>query len=726
MTNGLKKWTGLVVIIVAAVLLEALSAIQYNFSHSQLEKALEHNALMNLTTSALRVQEVLSTAEIAVNNELLHAEESLDDPDYMYTIITNLVSNDEDNLDGAFVCFKPNYFPSKGYWYEPYARQRDGKIDVVQIGSADHDYTQRDYYRAAMRGDTIAWSQPYMDEDGARTSVITYVVPIRDKGETVGAIGVDLTTEWINDVVNINHQQPSTFTMVLTEDGKLISCPDESAVRPDLVEQLVAMYNDSTVDKELTGHGRITRYTFYDKARKEAGRVYFARKRYAPHWQMLVVCYDKEVFGQLDTMRRYMLWISLAGLAILALIIWLFVRSNRALQATQLSQERLNSELRVAKNIQQQILPAANSVQRADISICGSLLPAREVGGDLYDYFVRNEKLFFAIGDVSGKGIPAAMMMAQTMSLLRASGGHDTNPAHVMKVLNNAFCHGNESNMFITLLIGVLDLPTGLLRYCNAGHCPPICISRTINELEAKPNMPVGVFADTDYVAHEYLMPADSTLFLYTDGLTEARNSSRQFFGAERLMEQLQKSEKADVKEKIENMAAAIQSFAQGAEQSDDLTMLAFHYTPQQENDILNERLTLTNDLQQVELVGKFIKEIGARLGMEAKTIGEIRLAIEEAIVNVMHYAYPSGSTGNLITLDAKADGQTLTLILTDSGSAFDPTEAQDIDTSLSAEERPIGGLGIHLIRQLSDSINYEREKGKNILTIKKHYEHND
>ena len=737
MEKGSKKWTGLAVIIIAAIFMEALLGIQYNYSRAQLEDELERSSLMDLITSSLRIQRVLSTAEVAICSQVPHAEQHLHDPAYLQNLICSLVDNDEDDLIGAAVAFTPHYFPQYGYWCELYARQEPDTIVVEQIGSPKHDYFQHDFFITCMRGDTLNWTKPYYDGEGAQATVTSYVVPLREKGEPVGVLCIDLRTKWINAVVNHFHPHPSSFSMVLTEEGELIAAPADSVVSPRLVNQIVALFNDSTVERQTVGRGRITRLKFYDEEKKEHGRVYYARKSEAPHWQMMLVCYDKEAFGKLEHLRSYMFVFAIIGLAVLALIVWLFVRSNRKLQTSRLTQERLNGELRVAQNIQKQMLPVADSIHRDDIQICGMLLPAREVGGDLYDYFVRDEKLVFCIGDVSGKGIPAAMLMAQTLSLLRSKAAHDNNPANILKTVNTVLCNGNEANMFVTLFVGVLDLPTGMLRYCNAGHCRPIVVGGErleISELDDAPNMPVGVFEDTTYVAHEYHLPANSTLFLYTDGLTEARDINRRFFGMERLKKGLAVSGLAvsgleanglAVRELIDHMAAAVQQFAQGAEQSDDLTMLAFRYTPQEENDILCERLTLSNDVQQVKQVGTFIKDIGARLGMDSKTTGEIRLAIEEAVVNVIHYAYPSGSTGNLITVDAKADTRTLTLILTDSGSAFDPTEVQEVDTGLSAEERPIGGLGIHLIRQLSDSINYERENGKNILTIKKHYEHN-
>ena len=713
----------LVIIIVAAVMLVILSAVQFVYTRSLMEKELEKSAFRELISSALRIQEVLSSAEVSVSNQIWHAEEHLGDPDYMYKLVYNLVKDDSDDIIGSFVCFKPDFFPKKGELYEPYARQWSvDSITVRQIASRQsHDYTKSTFYKNAMLGDTTDWSLPYPDAEGAQDFVTTYAMPImNNNGEPVGALGVDLRTDWIADVVNLNHIHPSSFSLVISENGELIASPHDSVASPELVNYIVTLFNDSTVKRELKAHGRITKIGFYDKTKREYGSIYYARKENKPHWYMTVVCYNKQVFSQLRTMEWNILLLGLIAMAILGYIVHLFAKSNRRLIDTGMERERLNSELRVAKEIQMNMLPHENAVRREDISVYGTLMPAREVGGDLYDFFVRDEKLFFCIGDVSGKGVPAAMMMSQTLSLLRSKAANENNPARILNSVNEVVCNGNDANMFVTLFIGVLDLPTGKLRYCNAGHNAPLLLDgETAAPCDTKPNLPVGVFADVRYTMYEYTIPPHSLLFLYTDGLTEARNVRHEMFGTERLL-------LADCglhvmpKEYIERMMQSVQEFAQGESQSDDLTMLAIKYNPKEENDILCESLTISNNLQQVNLVSAFIKNIASQLEIDKKTTGEIRLAVEEAVVNIIHYAYPSGSTGNIITLEAKSDGVTLMLILTDSGAAFDPTEVPDADTTMSAEERPIGGLGIHLIRQLTDSINYKRENGKNILTMRK------
>lgn len=722
LSDWLKKRAVLIVIILAAVLLEVISAIQYRYTRGLLEEELEKSALQDLMTSALRIQEIVVKAEVGVSSQVWHTLRHLDDPDYMNMLVASMAQDGGANIVGAGIGFKPYYYPSKGELFEVYGRQIKDSVEVEQIASEKHDYTQKDFYQIALRGDTVKWTPPYLDAEGARGVVTTYGMPVKDKhGEPVAVLLVDMATNWVGEVVNQHHRNSSSFSLVMGKDGDLIAGPDDSLASPSLVRKIVEMVNDSTVERELKANGRVTGFPFFDEECGESGHVYYATKKREPRWQIVLVCYDKEVFGKLDDMRKYIIIMMLAGIFVLAVIIQLFVKSHRRLQATQKEQDRIEGELHIAKEIQTQMLPQKNSVTRDDVDVFGSLVPAREVGGDLFDFFLRDEKLFFCIGDVSGKGVPSAMVMAVTHSLFRSASAHENNPARMMQVINETSCHGNEANMFVTLFIGVLDLPTGRLHFCNAGHDKPIIVNSqqsTVSTLDAKPNLPVGVFTDVKYVEHEHLLTTGSTLFLYTDGLTEARNVQRQFFGLERVKEVLcSVASESKPQVLLQTMTDAVNQFVEDAEQSDDLTMLVIHYMPQEFESVLTETLVMKNNLHEVTRFSAFITSATEKLGIEKSLARQLRLAVEEAVVNVIEYAYPAGKEGD-ITVKIMSDGNTLRFQIIDAGVLFDPTMKERADTTLSAEDRQIGGLGILLVRELMDSINYERIEGTNVLTL--------
>ena len=728
MPQWLKSRSVLLVVILAAVLLEVISTIQYSYTRGIMEQELERRAYSELVVSVLNIEEVLAVAEVTAQSQRWHAERNLDNPDYMNLLVNNIVRADSEIIVGAGIGFKPDYYPEKGRLFEPYAHQVSSSADSIileQIG-ARHDYTKVSAYKTAIYGDTAKWTLPYMEKGGLANLVATYSLPIYDKNHhPVAVLGVEIPVDWIDDAVNEHHTYPSSFSLVLSAGGTLIAdAPDSMGISDGRVEKVVRLINDSTFKKELKANGHVKAFTFHDDEVKENAHVYYVTKPHDPHWQVVLVCYDNEVFGLLKQMRRHNMWKALVSLVLLGIIIHLFMKNAKRLRKTELRQERINSELRIASDIQMHMLPQEDSIASKDVTVKGLLAPARAVGGDLYDFFIRDEKLFFCIGDVSGKGVPAAIVMAVIHSLFRSASVHENNPARIMHVINETACQRNEDNIFVTFFVGVLDLPTGRLRYCNAGHDKPMVLTaqQTIDTLNEKPNLPLGVFEDVGYVMREYLLEKGSTLFLYTDGLTEAKNIQRRQFGLERVVEVAKRAlpvEKPD--ELLQAMQQALNRFVEGAEPSDDLTLLAIRYTPTQQEDVMSEMLTLQNDPHQVALLSSFVKDLSARLQLEPSFAKQMRLAVEEAVVNVMDYAYPAGAVGD-ITIEAKSDSECLKFIISDTGVFFDPTESPLVDTTLTAEERPIGGLGLLLVRQYVDSVNYERIEGKNILTLRKNY----
>ena len=315
-------------------------------------------------------------------------------------------------------------------------------------------------------------------------NLVTYILPIHDeKGKQVAMFGLDVSTEQLGDTLNYRHIYPSSYNFLLTEKGQLIAGPRDEGEKKKLeLEHIIRMINDSTVERLPSSSGR-TKVLPIKNPDGDEGLVYYTFFKGQPKWQIAVVCYDKEVYAKLTKMRRMIGILMMLALLVLGLIITRFARNDRKLQKVKIEQERIGSELRIATNIQHEMLPKIFPPypERDDIDIYGMLIPARAVGGDLYDFFIRDEKLFFCIGDVSGKGVPSALVMAVIHSLFRMATAHEDRPARIMQTINETACQGNNSNMFVTMFIGVLDLPTGRLRYCDAGHDKPLSIMEMDN-----------------------------------------------------------------------------------------------------------------------------------------------------------------------------------------------------------------------------------------------------
>ena len=221
-------------------------------------------------------------------------------------------------------------------------------------------------------------------------------------------------------------------------------------------------------------------------------------------------------------------------------------RQMEELKQVNEAKGRIEGELKVARDIQMSMLPKTLDSQlstlNSHLDICGQLCAAKEVGGDFYDFFIRDEKLFFCIGDVSGKGVPAALVMATTLSQFRNVTTYEEDLEKIIQSINKATCANNETVIFVTFFVGVLDLQSGQLQYCNAGHNKPFFVSDSITELPAKPDLPLGIDDGVAYVVREHVVPTGSMLFLYTDGLTEAMNAQREQFGRKRLADNLKSS----------------------------------------------------------------------------------------------------------------------------------------------------------------------------------------
>jgi sigma-B regulation protein RsbU (phosphoserine phosphatase) len=379
--------------------------------------------------------------------------------------------------------------------------------------------------------------------------------------------------------------------------------------------------------------------------------------------------------------------------------------------------DRIQSELHIARGIQMSMVPKIFPAypERDDLDIDATIVPAKEVGGDLYDFFIRDEKLFFCIGDVSGKGIPASLVMAVTRTAFRTVSAHEDRPEIIVQEMNNRLSDKNENDMFVTFFCGVLDLEKGLLSYCNAGHNPPLILTDAIRELPVHANIPLGIIQGMEFTGQEMEFHYDDALFLYTDGLTEAENALHEQFGEERMEKALHGRKSAD--DHLTNIKETVSKFVNGAPQSDDLTMLFLHYLGHGKPYFRS--LVLNNDIQQVFLLSEFIDQVAQETGLAPDVAASINLALEEAVVNIIDYAYPEGVAGTM-EVDVSEKGRVLTFTLIDSGKTFDPTAQREVDITAGVEDRPIGGLGIHLIRTIMDTIAYERKEGKNILTMNK------
>ena len=573
-----RKGSRLILILLTALLLELVAALQYTYTRNLLIKEEERITRMELTMESEIILHTLEEAELSMFENEWSVRESLAHPDSLFGAVWRMIESNS-NVAGACIAVLPDYYPEKGRLFEPYAHREDGRILVDQIAGPDHDYTLGPYYQQALREGTEFWSDPYDYGTDPVQKLTTYTYPVRDRSGRLAAIcGLDIDLTWLSDTLNVHPYYPSSFGFMLTRNGRLVAGPREERVSPRTMDYVAGLVMDPTVDRTIRGRHRVSCIEFRDPVSGKRAYLDYRALPRDPGWIVAEVSYRDEVLAPVRSMMWRILLMALAGFAFLLVIIHRFARNGKRLWEADVKQARIGSELRIARRIQEEMLPKA-SLDRSDLTVQGSLAPAKEVGGDLFDYFIREGKLFFSIGDVCGKGVPAAMLMAVVHSMLRMLSEQEEAPARIVGELNREACRNNATGTFVTLFLGVLDLSTGRLRYCNAGHDRPVLVGDSVEELPALANVPVGVFDDVTYQEQEAMVAPGSLLFLYTDGVTESMDAGRRQFGRERLLAALAACPRKP-EALIRAVGADIRAFAGEAEQSDDLTMLAVHYHP--------------------------------------------------------------------------------------------------------------------------------------------------
>jgi len=669
--------------IVAGLALEAISCTMYFTSRAAIRHEAQKRAETELRKAELEIELHTIELETAAKTLALIAERHVDCPDSIY-MATDLAVRTMREHTSVAVAYVPDYFMEKGRYFEVCSsRITEDSVHTRQIGSDSHDYTEMEWFQNGFVHDSCWWCEPYMDDSGSEEPVVSCSYPVHNgKGEVVAVVCVDMALGYLQRKLPeyLKVYKNSFYSIRSSKGGDIVRAMDTVPGRK---------YNTFNEEIDATG------------------------------WHIEIIIPEDEMFADLNRVGRIVGILMLIGLVLLALMLVHSSRTTQKLIESTARNQRMENELYVAGAIQTAMLPKVFPPFRdvLNVNVYGTVKPAKEVGGDLYDFYVRHDKLFFCIGDVSGKGVPASLVMAMTRSLFRSITSHDEDAASVMGKMNKAFVEQNTQNMFLTLFIGILDCRTGMLEYCNAGHNAPISIQQSAVSIQPLPvmaNLPLGVEGEWVFQAQQMQLAYDDVLFLYTDGLTEAERSTHEQFGEERMMKELAISDYrlGSPRQIVERMQASVETFVDGAEQSDDLTMMAIRYQ--------HPALIMRNDIEQIPTLAEWIDSIGVPEELSMP----INLALEEIVTNVMLYAYPGKSGQVLVECNKAVSDQPsairLIFTITDSGIPFDPTKKEEVDTTLSAEERPIGGLGIHLVRQIMDEVSYERVEDKNVLTLVK------
>lgn len=385
--------------------------------------------------------------------------------------------------------------------------------------------------------------------------------------------------------------------------------------------------------------------------------------------------------------------------------------------------QRLGTELSVARDIQANMLPRRFPAfpKRHDFNIFATMTPAKEVGGDFYDYFLTDENhLVMVIGDVSGKGVAAALFMSIAKTLIRTYARMGFSPADVLSKTNRDLCHGNSAELFVTVWMAVLSLESGVLTYANAGHNPPLLkqANGQYEYLQCKPCFVLAGFDTVNYVQNAVTMTPGSKLFLYTDGVTEATNADKELYGEDRIKNYLNTcKDEHDLTKILYGAKADIDAFVGNAEQFDDITMVVLDYKEKAATEGFCERhFQATND--ELRPVLLFVEEQLNKRGVSLNMQMRMAMVVEELFTNIIKYAY--GKAGGKASVGLCVADDVITIRVADSGKQFDPTKyVKDVSAEKLLSD-DLKGLGIVMIRRTVDSLNYKYEHGQNIVTVTK------
>ena len=380
---------------------------------------------------------------------------------------------------------------------------------------------------------------------------------------------------------------------------------------------------------------------------------------------------------------------------------------------------RIDKELEYAKQIQLSALPT-NFPENEEYGIYAEMIAAKEVGGDFYDFYKLNDTtVAFLVADVSGKGIPAAMFMMTAKTIIKdlAESGMAVND--IFTKANEKLCENNESGMFVTAWMGILDVATGKVQFANAGHNPPL-LKRSDGSFEYLKTRAGFVLAGMEgvrYKVNEITLNEGDRIFLYTDGVTEATNVENKLYSEDRLLSFMNRNASMEAVKLLSALKTNIDEFVGNAPQFDDITMLIFDYKPKKGGERMTNKTFPAKTESLAEVIG-FVEETLEGFECPVKIQTAICVAIEEVFVNIAHYAYPNGVGEMTLRIGFDEESRVITFRMTDKGIPFDPLEKPEPDITLSAEEREIGGLGIFIAKKTMDSFSYSYENEENILTM--------
>lgn len=634
--KGLAYKISLFVLLGTVLTFMIMISLNYFHSKSLLLRNVLSNA-KNMTYATINsIETVLVSAEKIPFNLALLLDYSEIPEDKLNAYMKQIVMYNPE-VYGCCVAYEPNMYPGKEL-FAPYYYKKNGVLTYVNFPDINYDYQYWNWYQIPKMLNKPMWSEPYFDDGGGNIVMSTYSVPFyttkNGKAVMKGIVTVDISMDWLQKIMSSLYIGNGGYAFLISRRGTIITHPNSNLI---MNTSLFAMAEERN-DKQLREigrkmiHGETGLARFDSNVLKQKTWILYSPLP-SNKWSMGVVLPERLLWGDLMQMNRFLILAGIIGIIILVLIIvqvtrkiikplnklamsvdyvakgnfdtilpvvktndeieilsQSFFNMQVALQSyiknimeTTAAREKLDSELKIAHDIQMNIVPRTFPPfpDRTELEIFALLEPARAVGGDWYDYFFTNEDhLCFAIGDVSGKGVPAAILMAVIRTYLRAKATSLVNVEEIMTAINVEASINNEYMMFATIFIGILNVQTGMLYYCNASHNPPYVLHSQgdITRITDMHGVAVGIFEDKTYTSDRLQLNPGDAILLYTDGITEALNENEELFGYRNLEKVLQLLAINDAKTIVESVREEVKNFTGQEEQADDITIEVIRY----------------------------------------------------------------------------------------------------------------------------------------------------
>lgn len=715
----------LIIGVIASVVVILVSCwLLLYFNRNVLRQNVKEKALFYMGKVLEQHNNSLYEIRTTVTTQMNNFGKYYNDKDSSYVLLTKIMEKLPEALSASMV-YDEDFFHD-GKMYFPYISRNVSGDELVKVDMTDSTYifklmstveSYEEYNIKDMFDFVSMYRNSFLSEPHAYNDtelLVSFMFPIINSitGQLDAFLIVDFPYEdWYDDMNAVNSFPNGEYFFVTPEDysisgsgqsfkfvnnaAEMLSKKVEQDVRPMIAAAMPGELNDYETD-----NGK--RFVCLSKL-KESEFVFFYTCPISDLWAQVFHWFVKFVVTMI-----------IAMLLIFAMIGLSFYHVFKAWK----KEKSMEDDIQSASYIQQSMLPKDACCDKR-IDCHAVLIPAKYVGGDLYYYFMRKEYLYFCLGDVSGKGIAASLFMARTISLYCDISQYAISPADIAESLNQELCCDNRQNMFVTAFFGIFNTKTGVLKFCNAGQEEPIYCSSGKEKpfcLNTSFNIPLGIDKDIRFVEGEMNLAPGSLFMVFSDGVNEAMNKSHEMYGEERVIDFLASQPISSSKSLNEALVEDIGKFAGKHEQSDDITIFTMRYIP------LHKELVIRNDIKELEKIHDYMDEIQEVIQIPQGEMDIVKVAIDEAMTNVVRYAYPN--PGHSVCLLAEiVDGQ-LAFTLSDNGVPFNPLEYEPSQpnamNSTDPDDISIGGLGIPIIKESFDELEYHYENKTNLLTLKK------